>query len=365
MSQPKWCGGMGMRNIQSMNEACLMKLGWSLSTEEQSMWGDVLVGKYGRGGWSQGRIDANPNDSPLWKAIVKIWPKIELHRCWSIGDGATINFWTDKWIDEHTRISDFKDSIPATTSCWKVKDVVLPTGDWNYNMLQNVIPHPLIQKFYAIVPPHDSQGKDVALWPGTNTGGFTVSAAYHLLTGDTMKQADKKWTQVWKIEGMERIKVFLWQLVHDRLLTKSRLARWNISSPLCHSCIQFEETTIHVVRDCKIAAYVWRHLLSSQERGAFFTVELQEWINLNINNKFGQSYGAEWKNIWATACFLLWHWRNKSLHDEEFVNPVKPWQVIVDYVNTYKASMHAEAQTRHCTTHSQVHISWLPPPPLG
>jgi hypothetical protein len=39
-----------MRNIQSMNEACLMKLGWSLSTGEQSMWGDVLVGKYGRGG---------------------------------------------------------------------------------------------------------------------------------------------------------------------------------------------------------------------------------------------------------------------------------------------------------------------------
>jgi hypothetical protein len=200
---------------------------------------------------------------------VKIWPKIELHRCWSIGDGATINFWTDKWIDEHTRISDFKDSIPATTSCWKVKDVVLPTGDWNYNMLQNVIPHPLIQKFYAIVPPHDSQGKDVALCPGTNTGGFTVSAAYHLLTGDTIKQAEKKWTQVWKIEGMERIKVFLWQLVHDRLLTKSRLARWNISSPLCHNCIQFEETTIHDVRDCKVVVYVWRHLLSSQECGAF------------------------------------------------------------------------------------------------
>jgi hypothetical protein len=127
----------------------------------------------------------------------------------------------------------------------------------------------------------------VSLWSGTSKGAFTVSATYQLLTGDTMKQAEKKWAQIWKIEGIDRIKVFLWQLVHDRLLTKSHLARWNISSPLYHNCNQFVETTTHVVRDCKVAVYVWRHLLSSQERGDFFMVEFHEWINLNINNKFG------------------------------------------------------------------------------
>jgi hypothetical protein len=86
---------------------------------------------------------------------VKIWPNIELHRCRSIGNGETINFWTDKWIDEHTRIIDFKENIPTTDSCWKVKDVVLPNGAWNYNMLQNVILYSLIQKLHAIVPPHE------------------------------------------------------------------------------------------------------------------------------------------------------------------------------------------------------------------
>jgi hypothetical protein len=46
---------MGLiRKLQSMNEACLMKLGWSLMTGEQNLWGDVLLGKYGRGGWSLG-----------------------------------------------------------------------------------------------------------------------------------------------------------------------------------------------------------------------------------------------------------------------------------------------------------------------
>jgi hypothetical protein len=30
LTQPKECGGLGLRNLQSMNEACLMKMGWSL-----------------------------------------------------------------------------------------------------------------------------------------------------------------------------------------------------------------------------------------------------------------------------------------------------------------------------------------------
>jgi hypothetical protein len=118
-----------------------------------------------------------------------------------------INFWSDKWMDERIRLSDLEENIPTTARCWMVKDVALPTGEWNYNLLQSVLPSNIIQKLHAIVPPHDSQGVDIPLCPGTNTGAFTVSAAYHLITGDTTKKIEKKWTQVWKIDSSKRIKV--------------------------------------------------------------------------------------------------------------------------------------------------------------
>jgi hypothetical protein len=95
ITQPKECGGLGLRNLQSMNEACLMKLGWSLMSEEYSLWGQVLIGKYGRSGWSQGDFTVTSNDSPLWKAIAKSWTKLEAHRYWSIGDGNKANFWME------------------------------------------------------------------------------------------------------------------------------------------------------------------------------------------------------------------------------------------------------------------------------
>jgi hypothetical protein len=216
ITQSKPCGGLGLRKLQSMNEACLMKMGWSLMSGEETLWGKVLLGKYGRKGWSQGSISSNTNDSSLWKAIVKIWPKLELHRCWSVTDGAKTNFWTDKWLDEHTRISDFVLHIPEEVQEWKVKNVASDTGGWNFDMIQNLVPNSIVQKMHDIIPPHASQEEDIQLWPGTSTGQFTIFAAYHLITGADMRNDEKKWSQIWKINSMERIKVFTWLMVHDR-----------------------------------------------------------------------------------------------------------------------------------------------------
>jgi mannosylglycoprotein endo-beta-mannosidase len=280
-----------------MNEACLMKMSWSLMTGEHSLWGDVLLGKYGRDDWSQGRISVQPTDSSLWKAIAKSWPNMQLHRYWSIGDGSRVKFWSDKWIDGNTRFSELEINIPEASRHWMVKDVVLPNGEWNFNMIRNMVPNFVIQKMHAIVPPHENQGEDVQLWPGTSMGEFTVAVAYQALTGATTNENDMNWTKIWKIDSIERIKVFVWQLVHDRLLTKARLAKWQIGNALCHYCTQFEETTMHVVRDCTAAVNIWRKLLTSQERGQFFMVDFQQWINLNINNNFGMRFGKDWVAI--------------------------------------------------------------------
>jgi hypothetical protein len=112
LTQPKWSGSVGLRKLQPMNDACLMKMGWSLMTGEHSLWGDVLIGKYGRSGWSQKKIYVSSSDSFLWKALARLWPELQLHRCWAIGNGSSVNVWTDKWIDANTRLSELEINIP-------------------------------------------------------------------------------------------------------------------------------------------------------------------------------------------------------------------------------------------------------------
>lgn len=64
-TQPKRLGGLGIRNLITMNFARLMKLGWAIRNGKQSLWCDVLKGKYGRGTLDDGRVQMKNFDSSL------------------------------------------------------------------------------------------------------------------------------------------------------------------------------------------------------------------------------------------------------------------------------------------------------------
>ncbi|PNX79184.1 ribonuclease H, partial [Trifolium pratense] len=44
---PKWMGGLGLRKLDVMNKACLLKLGWKVQNGSDELWCKVLRGKYG------------------------------------------------------------------------------------------------------------------------------------------------------------------------------------------------------------------------------------------------------------------------------------------------------------------------------
>jgi hypothetical protein len=62
----------------------------------------------------------------------------------------------------------------------------------------------------------------MCIWPGpgASVGGFSVSYAYNGLCGYNFVTGEHHWKKVWKMKVQERIRL----LLHDRLLTKSRLS---------------------------------------------------------------------------------------------------------------------------------------------
>lgn len=63
ITKPKKLGGLGLRNLKHMNEACILKLGWEIKFGEDTLWCEVIKGKYLR----QSKICAKTYDSSLWK----------------------------------------------------------------------------------------------------------------------------------------------------------------------------------------------------------------------------------------------------------------------------------------------------------
>ncbi|PNX77291.1 hypothetical protein L195_g033254 [Trifolium pratense] len=49
ITTPKAVGGLGLRCLNVMNKACILKMGWNLPNGAQDLWCKVLLGKYKRG----------------------------------------------------------------------------------------------------------------------------------------------------------------------------------------------------------------------------------------------------------------------------------------------------------------------------
>lgn len=68
--------GMNFKNLIRINEAFLLKIGWSVLSNKNSLWNQVLQGKYGRGSSNLSQVKFSALDSRLWKAISSLWPHL-------------------------------------------------------------------------------------------------------------------------------------------------------------------------------------------------------------------------------------------------------------------------------------------------
>ncbi|KAK2435291.1 Polynucleotidyl transferase, ribonuclease H superfamily protein [Trifolium repens] len=59
----------------------------------------------------------------------------------------------------------------------------------------------------------------------------------------------------------------------------------------------------------------------------------------HLCNMIVRNSSMRWCNFWAMACYSLWMWRNKELHDENFVRPAIAVPLVWKKVEEYNAAM--------------------------
>ncbi|KAH9292951.1 hypothetical protein KI387_041863, partial [Taxus chinensis] len=127
---PKSMGGLGIKNIEKMNEALIAKMGWRLLSEKQP-WIDVIKAKYlnQQAVYSYLHEEQLPNGSIFWNNLVKSRNFIKQGSKWKVGDGSEINFWEDNWFSDNLleRFGTAKDSLISKYGT-KVKDYIEGNG---------------------------------------------------------------------------------------------------------------------------------------------------------------------------------------------------------------------------------------------
>ncbi|XP_061338861.1 uncharacterized protein LOC133285627 [Gastrolobium bilobum] len=175
-------------------------------------------------------------NSHLWKHLCKVWFKLKPRLIWDVGDGSSVNFWEDKWLDHGENLaSKAIVPIPQTIIGRKVREYVDSDGSWNHRELYSLLPQNCIQSIRSLLPPYDTNGPDRLSWSLDGSGRVTIKLLYNaILNYDREDYHNNEiWSVIWKIKGPIRIIMLFWKMVHHRIPTRSLLARMNILSATC------------------------------------------------------------------------------------------------------------------------------------
>ena len=231
-------------------------------------------------------------------------------------------------------------SVPFSLQHLRVKDVVDREGGWKLEDLNALLPERMVHLVRSIPVPFSIQILDEVFWGLSPSGLFTVKSAFELLQEDSaIGVLDiQKWGWISRLFCSEKIKIFVWIILHDCLLTNSfRFRRHWSTTADCPRCPGLEETTMHVLRDCSFAREEWA---KSRRDAVFFGVmEQQQWLQTYGVLQHGALDALERGATFLSTVWHIWKARNAfiffcssnyaSRRQHTADAPWKHWRVIL------------------------------------
>ena len=142
-----------------------------------------------------------------------------------------------------------------------------------------------------------SQQPDKLCWKLTKNGGVLVKSMYLDVINSSAIPRSK---HVWKVKVPLKIKVFMWFVHKQVILTKDNLAKHNwTGSTRCSFCDQ-QESIKHLFLDCPLAKIMWRtvHIAFNITPPNSITMLFGMWLD-------GIDFDTV-RHIHVGVCALLW-----------------------------------------------------------
>ncbi|CAN1171162.1 Putative ribonuclease H protein At1g65750 [Linum perenne] len=284
--KPKSMGGLGLRSARDLNKAFIMKIVWGLINRPTDLWARILISKYLKqveGGYALAR---KSGFSAIWRGIMKVWPHVTNGMHWSIKDCRNTRFWTDHLVDSGVLLIDHAFNFQGVDASLTVSNTVI-----------------------GMSPPDVNLGRDSLVWGLEANEMFSVRSAVLMLQDTDSPSPEPFWDKLWKWEGPNKIRHFLWLVSHNQLLTNEERNRRHLTyQVLCPRCSLHSESISHVFYDCGFALQVWQAtcplaILARNEKSDFNIW----WRSMMIDKQSNTSFGI--------TAWLLWRARNKLIFE--------------------------------------------------
>lgn len=122
----------------------------------------------------------------------------------------------------------------------------------NLNTLSFDLPDSINLKIHSTYIKQGLPSKDKSNWNTINHNSFSTKTAYDLISNlHKAPEETKDYSWVWKVPTLNKIKAFLWLVVHNTLPTTLMLSRRNISdTDICSICYKEKKDIEHIFFRC-------------------------------------------------------------------------------------------------------------------
>ncbi|KAL4301928.1 hypothetical protein GQ457_10G020040 [Hibiscus cannabinus] len=202
-----------------------------------------------------------------------------------------------------------------------VRSFVSSTGEWNWSVLEQLLPGDKLLQISAFVPPKALMGHDTPTWRWESNRLFSTRSAYKALSNTSSMMVNSVWRLIWRQPISQRICVFLWLVVHGGLMTNVERIRLHLSGfSYCTLCRNGDEDTDHILHHCLLASSLWRRVIAPDKLNSFMTMNLQDWIAANLRDNFApDADSGDWHVRFSVICWQLWKMRCNLLFNDLFV----------------------------------------------
>ena len=306
--KPKKKGGLGIINLKSQNSALLLKHLDKFYNQKDVPWVKLVWSSY----YSNGQVPHASTDkgSFWWRDILKLCDLFRgISRC-TVGNGSTVLFWSDVWNNNL-----LQDKFPRLYSYAKNKKISVAKF-LTSNTLDSQFHLPLSEQAYQeylglqeliqnIQVQEDSKDSWHYMWGNSS---YSSSKFYNFPYKHVSPPAPFLW--IWQSKCCNKLRVFTWLLLKDRLNTRNILKRKkhklegnNYNCALCNHNV--EETALHLFFTCPFSQACWQHL------GVQWNLAM-DFFHMLLHAKEGFS-NPFFMEVFIISAWQIWKQRNNFI----------------------------------------------------
>lgn len=261
VTQPKRCGGLGLRNLELWITTCTIKLLWLLLFRMESVWVAWIHQNVIK---DESIWQMKPKQSHTWlfKQILAIRQTAIQWAIIDPGNGIDVSFWFYLWTKYGQLISFIgplgprQTGIPLSTTVaelWR-------NDSWTFqsarsNRMEELLTH------LTTINLSDTPSFPQLIVNGRQQRSFSSSLIYQSLQEPL---PNVPWYRlIWIKKGIPKHKSLAWLMLLNRCPTRDRLLSWNLQTdPSCLLCNQVNESRDHIYFTCSFSSDVWNHFSS-------------------------------------------------------------------------------------------------------